>query len=198
MMHTFKAKNPYLRIVLKWLANSLTPTRHDYQLWEKKCQMLRRAGIEIGTHVAIDRGFTCLTGQEEFIHIGDYTAIGIGARFWNFNHIHVGRFCMFAADVTLVNGGHDVNTLEPFSGPLIIGNGCWIGNGARIIGPLVVGDNSIVAAGAVVVGDVPAGAVVAGVPARVIKMRDMSEKQWHLGGDYFSPQSFELIQEEVV
>jgi acetyltransferase-like isoleucine patch superfamily enzyme len=195
MMHTYKAKNPYLRIFLKWLANSLTPTRHDYLLWEKKCQMLRRAGIEIGTKVAIDRGFTCLTGQEEFIHIGDYATIGIGARFWNYDHIHIGRFCMFAADVTLVNGGHDVNTLKPFSGPLTIGNGCWIGNGARIIGPLVVGDNAIVAAGAVVVGDVPAGAVVAGVPARVIKIRDLAEKQWHLGNTWFSPYTFESVED---
>lgn len=194
-MHTFKAKNPYLRIVLKCLANLLTPTRHDYSLWERKCSVLRRTGMNIGANVAIDRGFSCLTGQEEYIHIGDYAAIGIGARFWNFNHIHIGRFCMFAADVTLVNGGHDVNTLEPFSGELNIGNGCWIGNGARIIGPLTVGDNAIVAAGAVVVEDVPAGAVVAGVPARIIKMRDLSEKQWHLGGDFFSPVSFQLVKE---
>jgi maltose O-acetyltransferase len=197
-MHTFRAKSPYLRILIKWLADLMTPANHDYSLWERKNRLLRRAGIKIGTHVAIGQGFTCHAGQEEFIHINDYAAIGSYARFWNFNKIYVGRFCMFASDVTLVNGGHDVDTLEPFSGPLIIGNGCWIGNGARIIGPLVVGDNAIIAAGAVVIDDVPAAAVVAGVPARVIRMRDLSEKQWHLGGDYFCPQTFKLIQQEVV
>ena len=198
MSNTFKVKNPYLRIFLKWISNFLTPTNHNYLLWEKKNRMLRRAGMKIGINVAIDRGFTCLTGQEEFIRIDDYSAIGIGNCFLSFNHLHIGRFCMFASDVTVVNGGHDVNTLEPFSGQLTIGNGCWIGNGARIIGPISIGDNAIVAAGAVVIKDVPAGAVVAGVPARVIKMRDLSKKQWHLGGDYFSPQSFELIKEEVI
>jgi maltose O-acetyltransferase len=192
-MPAFKAKSSHSRIFLKWLANLSTPSVHNYIFWERKCRILRFTGMSIGNNVAIDRGFDCLTGQEEFIHIDDYTAIGVGAKFWNFNHIHVGRFCMFAADVTLVNGGHNVNTLEPFSGLLTIGNGCWIGNGARIIGPLTMGDNVIVAAGAVVVDDVPSGAIVGGVPARVIKMRDLSEKQWHLGGDYFSPRSFKLI-----
>ncbi len=148
--------------------------------------------MEIGNNVAIDHGFTCLTGQEEYIHIGDYAAIGIGARFWNFNHIYVGKFCMFAADVTLVNGGHAVDSLEPFSGPLVIGSGCWLGNGARIVGPLTIGDNAIVAAGAVVVKDVPPGAVVAGVPARIIRMRQIPDQLWHLGGDHFSPCTFEL------
>ena len=193
-MSTHIARNARSRQLLKWLANLLTPTRHDYRLWERKNRLLRLTGMEIGGNVAIDHGFTCLTGQEEYIHIGDYSAIGIGARFWNFNHIYVGKFCMFAADVTLVNGGHAVDSLEPFSGPLHIGNGCWIGNGARIVGPLSIGDNVIVAAGAVVVKDVPAGTVVAGVPARVVRMREISEELWHLGGEFFSSQTFDLIK----
>lgn len=193
-MHTFRVSNARWRQLLKWWANLLTPTQHNYGLWERKNKWLRRTGMEIGSNVAIDRGFTCLTGQEEYIHIGDHAAIGIGARFWNFNHIYVGKFCMFAADVTLVNGGHAVDSLEPFSGPLVIGNGCWLGNGARIVGPLTIGDNAIVAAGAVVVKDVPPGAVVAGVPARIIRMRQIPDQLWHLGGEYFSPCTFELLK----
>lgn len=147
-------------------------------------------GIDIGKNVAIGQGFSCLAGQEEFIRIDDYAAIGTGARVWNFNEISIGKFCMFAADVTLVNGGHDKNSLEPYSGSLVIGNGCWIGNGARIVGPLVIGDNAIVGAGSLVIRDVPPGSIVAGVPAKVIGKRELQEKVWHLGGEYFSPFTF--------
>lgn len=47
-----------------------------------------------------------------------------------------------------------------------------IGADARILGPIRVGEGAVVGANAVVVKDVPAGAVVAGVPARIIRMRD--------------------------
>lgn len=47
-----------------------------------------------------------------------------------------------------------------------------IGAGARILGPIRVGKGAIIGANAVVVKDVPPGAVVAGVPARLIRMRD--------------------------
>lgn len=50
-----------------------------------------------------------------------------------------------------------------------IGNNCYIGTGVTILGPVTIGDNVTIAAGAVVLHDVPDYAVVAGVPARVVK-----------------------------
>ena len=54
----------------------------------------------------------------------------------------------------------------------VIEDGCFLGPGSRILGPIRVGAGSIVGANAVVIHDVPANAVVAGVPARVIRMRE--------------------------
>lgn len=182
------------RKIYKWIANLVTPAGSDLTAWERKNRWLRRAGMHIGRGAAIDCDFQCLTGLEENITLEDHVVLGMGVKIWNFNTVSIGRFSMFAADVTLVNGGHDKNTFEPFSGPLRIGKGCWIGNGARIVGPVSVGDNAIVAAGAVVVQDVPPASIVAGVPAKVIGMRELPEKVWHLGGRYFCPRTFTLIE----
>ncbi|QRR00724.1 DapH/DapD/GlmU-related protein [Dyadobacter sandarakinus] len=53
--------------------------------------------------------------------------------------------------------------------PVVIKRNAWIGAGATILPGVTVGENAVVAAGAVVSRDVPAGAVVAGVPAKVVK-----------------------------
>lgn len=194
-MNTFLSQKALYHRACKKIADFLTPHHHDYKLWERKNIWLRKTGMNISQRgVAIGYGFQCLTGNEDNILIDDYAAIGINVRFWNFNKIRVGKFCMIAAEVTLTNGGHDKNSLEPFSGPLSIGHGCWLGNGARIIGSLTIGNNVIVGAGAVVVKNVPDNAIVAGVPARIINMRDLPDKVWHLGNDYFCPKSFEIIQ----
>ena len=52
-----------------------------------------------------------------------------------------------------------------------VGNNVWIGYGACILRGVTVGDNAIIGTSAVVTRDVPANAVVAGIPARVIRMR---------------------------
>ncbi|GAB4028843.1 sugar O-acetyltransferase [Spirosoma koreense] len=61
----------------------------------------------------------------------------------------------------------DRQTLIPK--PIVIKRNAWIGAGATILPGVTVGENSVVAAGAVVSRNVPANAVVAGVPARVVK-----------------------------
>ena len=53
-----------------------------------------------------------------------------------------------------------------------VGSNVWIGHGAQILRGVTVGDNAIVGAGSVVTKDVPANAVVGGVPARVLRMRE--------------------------
>jgi acetyltransferase-like isoleucine patch superfamily enzyme len=57
-----------------------------------------------------------------------------------------------------------------------VGHNVWIGYGACILRGVTVGDNAIVGTGAVVTRDVPANAVVAGVPARVIRMREVPRR----------------------
>ena len=63
---------------------------------------------------------------------------------------------------------------RPYDGtwrPVAIGHDCWIGSGARIMGGVSIGTGAVVAAGAVVTHDVPPYAIVAGVPAKVLRYR---------------------------
>lgn len=60
---------------------------------------------------------------------------------------------------------------EPLHNRVTIGNDVWIGYDVKVIGNVKIGDGAVIGAGAVVTKDVPPYAVVAGVPAKVIKMR---------------------------
>ena len=57
------------------------------------------------------------------------------------------------------------------SRPLVIGSDVWVGYRATILGPVTIGHGAIVGAGAVVTSDVPPYAIVAGNPARILRMR---------------------------
>jgi acetyltransferase-like isoleucine patch superfamily enzyme len=94
--------------------------------------------------------------------------------------IAVERHAFFGPNVAIVTGTHDYtkfgldrNMSVPDHGyDIVIQEGAWIAAGATVVGPCVVGSHSVVAAGAVVTTDVEPYAVVAGVPARVLRYLD--------------------------
>ena len=72
-----------------------------------------------------------------------------------------------------MTGGLNVNEPPPYqhySKPIIIKDGVWIAAGAIILPGITIEENSVIAAGAIVTKDVPANTIVAGNPARKIKM----------------------------
>ncbi len=80
---------------------------------------------------------------------------------------HRGDRCHIGAGTVLAG------VVEPASAtPVIVEDGVLIGANAVVIEGVHIGENAVVAAGAVVIEDVPANAVVAGSPARIIKMKD--------------------------
>nr|WP_281368092.1 DapH/DapD/GlmU-related protein [Helcobacillus massiliensis] len=77
---------------------------------------------------------------------------------------------MFADGVFINSGDHDRrdrSQVRP-TGPITIGDGVFLGQRVIVLGGVTIGAGATVGAGAVVTRDVPAGAVVAGVPARPI------------------------------
>ena len=70
------------------------------------------------------------------------------------------------------DGYHDLE----YSKPITIEDNCWIASNVTICGGVTIGKNSVVAAGAVVTKDMPANSIIAGVPAKVIREIDESDK----------------------
>lgn len=80
----------------------------------------------------------------------------------------LGDDCLIRHDVTIGNGGKK----DPLGAPKI-GNAVEIGAGAKILGRIVIGDRVVIGANAVVVRDVPDGAVVVGIPGRVVRINSL-------------------------
>jgi serine O-acetyltransferase len=78
----------------------------------------------------------------------------------------IGNNVLIGPNVTI--GGRSGNYNVP-----IIGDDVYISTGAKILGDIKIGNNSIIGANAVVIDNVPENAVVAGVPARIIKYKEM-------------------------
>jgi serine O-acetyltransferase len=96
------------------------------------------------------------------------TVIGPGVSFGHRQGIviartaHIGSRCLIRHQVTIANSAQ---------GAAHIGNDVQIGAGAKLIGKVHVGDGARIGANSVVVDDVPAGATVVGIPARVVRQR---------------------------
>lgn len=111
------------------------------------------------------------------IHIGDNVFINFGLTALDVVKVTICDYAQLGPNVQLLPPVHPLGAearaayLES-GDEIIIGRNAWIGGGAIILGGVHVGDNSVVAAGAVVTKDVPAGVVVAGNPAKIIRIID--------------------------
>ena len=120
-----------------------------------------RERVEIGKNAVIMMGAIINIGAI----IGDNTMIDMGAVLGG--RATVGANCHVGAGAVLAG------VIEPASAtPVIVEDNVLIGANAVVIEGVHIGKNAVVAAGAVVVEDVPENAVVAGVPARIIKYKD--------------------------
>ena len=100
--------------------------------------------------------------------------VGPGLRVRHGQCVVVHHRCVLGSNVLLRNGctlGSATDDTDDEAVPLI-GDGVSLGAGCAVLGGVTVGDRAIIGAGAVVTSDVPAGAVVVGVPARVIRFRE--------------------------
>lgn len=141
----------------------------------------RWAGIKVG------RGSTIHIGARFYhpagIKIGEGSLIGDHVVLDGRAPLTIGNHVDFASEVMVWNSQHDIHA-EDFgavSAPVVIEDYVFVGPRAIILPGVTIGKGAVVGAGAVVTKDVPAGAIVGGVPAKEIGERQLKNFTYRLG-----------------
>src|SRR3954469_11204374 len=179
--------NPkYARLIVRLLRRRfLTPTGRRLRLDglafigpKVVLQIGKRAEIKLGRWSWLGHG-TKIRCHEGVVEVGAKTVMGQECTISAFQHVSIGRECILADRVMLIDFDHGVTEVDRpirvqgiYKRDVHVGHNVWIGYGACVLRGVSVGDNSIVGTNAVLHKDVPENAVVGGVPARVLRMRD--------------------------
>lgn len=127
--------------------------------------------ISLGAGCAVYEGaWLQAEGRDGSIDVGDRTYLGHDVHLHAIDPIRIGDDVVLADGVFVATTDHGRGDRSAVhgTGPVVIGDRVFVGQRAVILGGVTVGDDATVGAGAVVTRDVPAGATVGGVPARVL------------------------------
>ena len=137
-----------------------------------------RGKIRFGRFVWVGDG-TKIRCHEGVVEIGAKTVMGQECTISAYQHVRIGEECVIADRAMFIDFDHGVVEVERpirlqgiYKRDVEVGNNVWIGYGACILRGVSVGDNAVIGTNTVVTKDVPANAVVAGIPARIIRMRE--------------------------
>ena len=160
---------------------SLDPGSRNVLVIERGCALLedvlillRGGTVRLGPGSSVRRGSVLNVSGELVLEadniISYYNVIHCAER------VRFGRWASTNEFVTIVDSRHFHDGDRFFyenveSAPIDIGENVWIANKSSVLMGVTIGDEAIVAAHAVVHGDVPAKAIVGGIPAKVIKQR---------------------------
>jgi acetyltransferase-like isoleucine patch superfamily enzyme len=134
-------------------------------------------GIRIGDGVFIGRNsiLSCKNGD---IELADGANIGFNCEVFSASRVTIGRMVLMAAYSYVIGGDHDfsdpvkaVLAQGRVSAGVSVGDGVWIGAGAKILDGVDVGAQAVIGAAALVRDSVPPGTIAVGVPARVVGSR---------------------------
>jgi len=165
------------KLVYLFFAQYLPDSNDSWNRWSyilrnwcvrKYCSKKLGIGIDIGRRAIVSKNIT----------LGDYS--GIGSKCELRGTINIGNNVLMAPEVVMYTVSHkfekkDVLILDQGvteEAPIEVHDDVWIGRRAMVMPGVTINRGAVIAAGAVVTNDVPAYALVGGVPARVIKYRN--------------------------
>jgi acetyltransferase-like isoleucine patch superfamily enzyme len=178
----------------RWETNGLLFLGRDLQI-----QISKRGRVRFGRLVWIGDG-TKIRCHEGEVIVGDKTVLGQECTISAYKHVRIGEQCVIADRAMFIDFDHGMVEVERpirkqgiYKRDVNVGSNVWIGYGACVLRGVQVGDNAVVGTNAVVTADVPANAVVGGIPAKLIRMRDAPRTlRW---ADPVAPQTGEPADE---
>ena len=138
---------------------------------EVRALLTRLTGRTVDESVAVFPPFYSEFGKN--LTLGKDVFVNLGCRFQDTGGITIGDGTLIGHGSTLTTLDHGLDPArraDMHPAPVRIGRKVWLGAGVTVVPGVTIGDGAIVGAGAVVTKDVPANAIVAGVPARLIRM----------------------------
>jgi acetyltransferase-like isoleucine patch superfamily enzyme len=174
----------YLVLLLRWLW--LKARWRGRLETDGLCFVGRGVTFEIGRGATLALGRWSWIGQgtkirvhEGRVSIGAKSVLGQECTISAYQRVAIGRECILADRVMLIDFDHGVVEVERpirlqgiYKRDVRVGHNAWIGYGACILRGVTIGNNCVVGTSAVVTASLPDNAVAAGVPARVIRMRE--------------------------
>jgi acetyltransferase-like isoleucine patch superfamily enzyme len=158
------------------LASGLASPLHATVVLEGPVALHGTRRVSVGQRLHVYPGQHWETQGEGCLQIGDGVVLSRGVHLVAFASVQIGAGTMIGEYASVRDANH-----RRGAGPLrdsgheaaaiVIGRGVWIGRGAAVLAGVHIGDGAVVAANAVVTRNVPAGAVVGGVPARPLPRR---------------------------
>jgi acetyltransferase-like isoleucine patch superfamily enzyme len=144
-----------------------------------------RGEISFGRFVWVGDG-TKIRCHEGVVEIGAKTVMGQECTISAYQRVRIGEECVIADRAMFIDFDHGMVEVDRpirvqgiYKRDVEVGNNVWIGYGACVLRGVSVGDNSVIGANSVVTKDVPANAVVGGIPARIIRMREApAQMRW--------------------
>lgn len=174
----------YVPLVLRWLW--LKARWRGRLRTDGLCFVGRGVKLEIGRSATLSLGRWSWVGEgtkirvhEGRVSIGAKSVLGQECTISAYQQIEIGRECIVADRVMLIDFDHGAVEVERpirlqgiYKRDVRVGHNAWIGYGACILRGASIGDNCIVGTSAVVTASIPDNAVAAGIPARVIRVRE--------------------------
>jgi len=143
-----------------------------------KFEIGRSATVRLGRWSWIGHGCKIRVHEGEF-SLGAKSVMGQECTISAYQHIAIGRECIIADRVMMIDFDHGMVEVERpirlqgiYKRDVDVGHNVWIGYGACLLRGVKVGHNAVIGTNSVVTADVPENAVVGGVPAKVIRMRE--------------------------
>jgi tetrahydrodipicolinate N-acetyltransferase len=141
--------------------------------WRDEAVVRIRPGAALHCHgvASVSRGARIVVDGGE-LHLGHASYVNAGSKVFCSSSVRIGADTSISWDVQIMDTDfHAFVTAgerQPLHAPVVIGDHVWIGTGATVLKGVTIGDGAVVGAQSVVTRDVPAGAVVAGAPAKVV------------------------------